>query len=93
MPKYDVIAVPMDGNAFSIMASVKAAMLSAGAPRTEVDEYLKDAMSGDYDHLLQASLRMVDLATSDSSEDDDEDIEEDEDYCDNCGESWEYCDC
>jgi hypothetical protein len=90
MPKYDVIAVPMDGNAFSIMASVKAAMLSAGAPRTEVDEYLKDAMSGDYDHLLQASLRMVDLGTGDG-----EDIEddEDEDYCGECSQSWKYCDC
>lgn len=88
MPKYDVIAVPMDGNAFSVMASVKAAMLSAGAPRTEVDEYLKDAMSGDYDHLLQVSLQMVDLGTSESEDEDDED-----DYCPDCGESWEYCDC
>jgi hypothetical protein len=89
MPKYDIIAVPMDGNAFSIMASVKVAMLSAGAPRTEVDEYLKDAMSGDYDHLLQASLRMVDLGTGD----DDEDIPEDEDYCPDCGYDWDDCDC
>ena len=87
MPKYDVIAVPMDGNAFSVMASVKAAMRSAGAPKSEIDEYLKDAMSGDYDHLLQVSLAMVDLGTGD---DDDED---EDDYCPECGEDWDYCDC
>ena len=93
MPKYDVTVVPFDGNAFSVMGAVKAGMQKAGAPKSEIDAYLKDAMSGDYDHLLQVSLAMVNIATADTSEDDDEDIEDDEDYCPECGEEWTYCDC
>jgi hypothetical protein len=89
MPKYDVTVVPFDGNAFSIMGAVKTGMQKGGASKDEINAYMKDAMSGDYDHLLQVSLAMVNIATGD----DDEDIEDDEDYCDECGEEWEYCDC
>lgn len=46
-----------DGNAFVIMGAAQAAAKSAGWSKDEIDEYMKDAMSGDYDHLLQATMR------------------------------------
>jgi hypothetical protein len=46
-----------DGNAFVIMGAAQAAAKSAGWSKAEIDEYLADAMSGDYDHLLQATMK------------------------------------
>jgi hypothetical protein len=48
-----------DGNAFSILGRVKAALQKAGATDEEVNEYLADSMQGDYDNLLQTALRWV----------------------------------
>ena len=50
-----------DGNAFAIMGSVKKALKQAGADKEYIDQYFKDAMSGDYDHLLQVSMKYVDV--------------------------------
>jgi len=48
-----------DGNAFSILARVMKAMKTAGLSKEVIDEYYKDATSGDYDHLLQTTIRWV----------------------------------
>ena len=48
-----------DGNAFSILARVMKAMKVAGLSKEVIDEYYKEATSGDYDHLLQTTLRWV----------------------------------
>lgn len=48
-----------DGNAFAILGRVMKAMKVAGLPKEVVDEYYKEATSGDYDHLLQTTLRWV----------------------------------
>ena len=50
-----------DGNAFSIMARVQKALRRAGYTAEEVDQYLKEAKSGDYDHLLQVTMKWVDV--------------------------------
>jgi len=34
-------------------------MKVAGLPKEVIDEYYKEATSGDYDHLLQTTLRWV----------------------------------
>ena len=47
-----------DGNAFAIMGTVVKALRSEGH-RDLVDEYRKEAMSGDYDHLLQTTMAYV----------------------------------
>ena len=49
--KYDLVGI--DGNAFSIMGYVSRALKNEGFGDL-VDEYCKDAMSDDYDHLLLA---------------------------------------
>ena len=48
-----------NGNAFSIMGRVKKALMQAGADKEYVDKYLKEATSGDYDHLLVVSMEYI----------------------------------
>lgn len=48
----------VDGNAFAIMAYVRSAMMREGKSNEEIDNYLKDAQSSDYQHLLQVSVEM-----------------------------------
>ena len=46
-----------NGNAWAIMARVSEGLKRAGATREERDEYMRDSMSGDYDHLLRTAMR------------------------------------
>lgn len=48
----------IDGNAFSVMGAVSKALKNAGR-KDLADEYMKEAMSGDYDNLLRASMKYV----------------------------------
>jgi hypothetical protein len=49
-----------DGNAFAIMAKVRTALRMAG--RTDlIQPYFKEATSGNYDHLLQVTMKYVDI--------------------------------
>lgn len=63
MPIYD-ISVKLtgeDGNAFSILGSVKRAMLAAEAPLFEVNQFIEEATSGDYNHLLATVAKWVNI--------------------------------
>ena len=65
MPKYDNITVRLvgeDGNAFAIMGKVQQALKSEGVSKDEINEYLNNAMSGDYDHLLRTTMEWVNVA-------------------------------
>lgn len=64
MPKYEVEVqlTGNDGNAFSIMASVKDALKKAGATKEEIDQYISDSMAGDYDNLLRVAMDWVEVA-------------------------------
>jgi len=61
MPKYDVKVQLSgnDGNAFAIMGAVKSALKKAGASKEEMDKYVSDSMSGDYDNLLRVAMEWV----------------------------------
>lgn len=63
MPKYNVPVQLSgnDGNAFAIMGAVKNALRKAGASNEEVEQYLNDSMSGDYDNLLRVAMTWVDV--------------------------------
>lgn len=50
-----------DGNAFSIMGHVKKVLVQAGADEEYIDQYLTEATSGDYNHLLAVSMDYVDI--------------------------------
>lgn len=61
MPKYDVKVQLSgnDGNAFAVMGAVKSALKKAGASKEELDQYLSESMSGDYDNLLRVAMEWV----------------------------------
>ena len=50
-----------DGNAFSIMGKILKAMRKAGAKKEEINSFIKEATSGDYDHLLQTCFKYVEI--------------------------------
>lgn len=63
-PKYPNIHVQLtgeDGNAFSIIARVQAAMRRPGIPKDEIDRFRDEAMSGNYNHVLQTVMAAVDF--------------------------------
>lgn len=63
-PKFDIDVQlsNTDGNAFSIMSRVARALRKAGATDDQLDEYLNESRSGDYDHLLQTAMRWVQVS-------------------------------
>jgi hypothetical protein len=48
-----------DGNAFAIMGRVISALKDAGVSKEEIDEYLAQSKSGDYDNLLRTAAEWV----------------------------------
>jgi len=60
MPKTNVhvTLVDEDGNAYAILGRVKKALQRAGHAEL-AEQYIKEATSGDYDHLLQVTMEYV----------------------------------
>ena len=58
-PEIKVQLVGLDGNAYSIMGRVSAALKEAGVSKEEIDEYYAESTSGDYDHLLRTATEWV----------------------------------
>ena len=58
-PHVEVELVGQDGNAFAILGNVQRAMRQADVDKTDIDEMMAEAMSGDYDHLLQTVMATV----------------------------------
>lgn len=49
-----------DGNAFSIMGRVSAALRNAHVPKEIITEYKTKSMSGDYNNLLRTAVEYID---------------------------------
>lgn len=60
-PFYDVEVqlTGNDGNAFAILGSVARELRRSGVPSIEIERFNEEAMSGDYDNLLQTAMRWV----------------------------------
>ena len=61
MEKPTVQLTGQDGNAFAIMGTVKKALQKAGYTKEEVDKYLEESMSGDYNNLLVVAQKWVNV--------------------------------
>ena len=64
MVKYPEIEVQLsgsDGNAFAVLGKVQKALRRADVPKEEVEQFTKEATSGDYDHLLGVCEEWVDV--------------------------------
>lgn len=60
-PSITVELIGQDGNAFFIIGRVRQALRRAGVSMEEVDTFAEEAMSGDYDHVLQTVLTWVNV--------------------------------
>lgn len=58
-PNIEVQLTGNDGNAFAIIGSVRRALVQEKVDSSEVTKFLEEAMSGDYDHLLQTCMKWV----------------------------------
>jgi len=59
--KPEVKLIDEDGNAFAIIGRVSRALRNAGADKEYVDQFRKEAMSGDYDNVLQTAMKYADV--------------------------------
>lgn len=61
-PKYPDVEVQLtgeDGNAFAILGRIQKAMHRAGIPNTEYRAFELEAISGNYDNLLNTARKWV----------------------------------
>lgn len=75
MKAYTLVGI--NGNAYSIIGYVRAAMDDANMTNDDIDAYVEDATSSDYNHLVAVSYEMLDrvnkiLGLNDYDEDEDE---------------------
>ena len=61
-PEIEVELTGTDGNAFAILGKVQRELKRGGVPKAEVDEFVAEATSGDYDHLLQTAMQWVEVS-------------------------------
>lgn len=61
-PKYPEIEVKLvgeDGNAFFIIGRVRRALRHAEVPDLELEEFVAEATSGDYNNVLRTAMKWV----------------------------------
>jgi len=58
-PDIEVELCGQNGNAYAILGAVRRALVREGVDRPEVEEYLSEAKSGDYNHLLATTMAWV----------------------------------
>jgi len=64
MSRYSNVTVKLvgeDGNAFAILGRVQRALRKAGVPDDEIKQFLAEAKSGDYNHLLATVMDWVEV--------------------------------
>ena len=60
-PEVEVELSGHDGNAFAIIGTIRRELHRAGATTNEMGEFVTEATSGDYDHLLQTMMQWVNV--------------------------------
>lgn len=60
-PEVNVSLVGEDGNAFAILGRVQGALRRAGVPKEELNAYVAEATSGDYNHLIHVTMNWVEV--------------------------------
>ena len=76
-PEVQFQIVGIDGNAFSIMGTAQKAARRAGLSKDQIEEYLNEAMSGDYDNVISTTMRFFDCSGQDECGLDEDDYDED----------------
>lgn len=60
-PHVTVELSDVDGNSMVLLGRTRRAMRKAGVPDDEIEAFSEEAISGDYDHLLQTIMRTVNV--------------------------------
>jgi len=60
-PRPTVQLTGEDGNAFFIIGRVLRALRQAGASKAYIEQFREEAMSGDYDHVLQTVMKYAEV--------------------------------
>jgi hypothetical protein len=58
-PDVEVQLSGQDGNAFFVIGKVAVALKQGGASKEDVRAFKNDALSGDYDHVIQTCMKWV----------------------------------
>jgi hypothetical protein len=61
-PVCQVQLIGCDGNAFAIIATCTKAARRAGWTWQEIADFQGEALSGDYDHVLQTAMKWFDVS-------------------------------
>ena len=56
-PEIKIKLIGKDGNAFAILGRCYQAMRKNECTKEQIEEFQKEAASGDYDHLLQTCIK------------------------------------
>jgi hypothetical protein len=62
MPKYPNITAKLigqDGNAYAIIGTVQRELRRGGVSSDEINEFVTEATSGDYDNVIATAVRWV----------------------------------
>ena len=59
--KPEVTLIGRDGNAFAIIGAVSRELRRADVPKEIIAEFKKEAMSGDYDNVLQTAMEYAEV--------------------------------
>lgn len=71
------------GNAYAVMGNVQRAMRDAGKTKEQIDAYIEEATSDDYNHLLRVTCQTVKVVDSfDSYDEESDDLYDDSDWDD-----------
>jgi len=81
-PEIEVDLTSIDGNAFSIMGTVKKALQRGGVSKEEIEKYISESTSGDYDNVIITAMKWINCfpETDDDNEkyDDEESADEEQ---------------
>lgn len=63
MPKYNIPVQLLgeDGNAMVLISKVRRALVKASVREDEVSKFMTEAMSGDYNKVIQTCMEWVDV--------------------------------
>ena len=60
-PNIEVQLTGRNGNAFAIIGAVSKALRQANVNKDEIEKFIDEAMSADYDNLLVTCMKWVDV--------------------------------
>lgn len=62
MSKPKLNLVGQDGNVFHILGLATKAAKEANWPKKKIDKFMKEAISGDYDHVIQTCVKHFEVS-------------------------------